>query len=124
MYLLFYRDLNGLDLYKSFDSLILYSKNSPKLYYDDYIYIMGSPEPIIWNADGSKEGAICVVPRNRAFGSAQTTEGGALKSNTDRIKTSLNSIRSMTLRVCDKDGNLIQFDEEFALHVCISFDID
>lgn len=107
--------------YTNFKYLIAYSKNSPSMIYDDYIYIRGAPESSIWNTDGSSTDFAIILPRNKAYGSISTSENTFLTEKTHATKASLNSMRLMRLYITDKDNNQLTFDDDYILQLKIMF---
>ena len=50
-----------------------------------------------------------------------TTEQAFVNASTHAVKTSLPSLRSMTLRLTDSNGKIVKVDEDYVLKLLISF---
>lgn len=88
------------------------------------MYIRGSPESQTWTTDGGSSDILAILPRNRAVNSTVSIQTSFLTGSTFPIKTSLQSLRVMNLRITDKDGDAIPFNTDYILQLGVLFNID
>ena len=90
------------------------------MFVDQYVYVYGAPDSTVWSQDGLSTGLLTVQPRNRPPGMI-ASEQAFVGATTHVVKTSLPSLRSMTLRFTDSRGNIVKVDEEYVVKLLISF---
>lgn len=110
---------NEYDLGRGLTGYIAFSQMDPKATISDYVYIKGAPEISFFDGNGRSLDAMEILPRNRELGGIPTVAStNPLSYN---VKTSLASLRNMTLALTDVYGVAIPFGGEYMLKIVISY---
>ena len=104
------------------DTLELPSMASPKLYVKSHVFVRGSPEHVIWTADGNNTDIMAVLQRNITHNGA-VPQSAFLQDQSAVIKAPLTSIKSMLVRFTDEDGSMFELDDDYVVKIGVSYKV-
>lgn len=96
-----------------------FSKFTPALFNDDYVYIRSNGTTAITYTN-QPSSFLAIVPRNRNFGDSPNLDS-VMTTNIYAVQENLGTMRNLKLEIVDAAGRPIYFNKPFTLKIAIFY---